>query len=140
MKYLLLLSILFASIAFADKFEDTLSRAEAGDALAQLILGAMYDEGEGVLEDYKEAAKWTRAAAEQGDADAQFKLGLLYYLGHGVLEDYIRAHMWFNIASVNGNDKAGEMRKMVSEDMTSSQIEQAQKMAQVCLSSDYEDC
>jgi len=176
MKYLLLLSILFASSAFADEFEDTLSRAEAGDADAQLMLGFMYDfgirapqdyseavkwyraaaeqgnaegqsalggkyrAGVGVPQDYSEAVKWYRAAAEKGHVHSQVTLGFLYYHGHGVLEDYIRAHMWYNIASANGNDISREHRNTLSEEMTSSQIEQAQKMAKVCLSSDYEDC
>jgi hypothetical protein len=38
----------------------------------------MYDNGEGVLEDDKEAVKWLRKAAEQGDADAQNNLGYVY--------------------------------------------------------------
>ena len=140
MKYLLLLSILFASSAFANEFEDTLSRAEAGDTSAQVLLGAMYDFGNGVPQDYSEAVKWYRAVAEKGHVHSQLRLGFLYYHGHGVLEDYIRAHMWYNIASANGNDIAREHRNTLSEEMTSSQIEQAQKMARVCLSSDYEDC
>ena len=33
---------------------------------AQVNLGVMYDNGEGVLQDDKEAVKWYRKAAEQG--------------------------------------------------------------------------
>ena len=47
-------------------FELAKTRAEAGDANAQLLLGVMYDHGKGVLEDDKEAVKWYRKAAEQG--------------------------------------------------------------------------
>ena len=36
----------------------------------------MYDNGEGVPQDYAEAVKWYRLAAEQGDARAQYNLGL----------------------------------------------------------------
>ena len=176
MKYLLLLSILFASSAFADEFEDIFSRAEAGDSSAQIVLGDKYAKGDGVLEDnneavkwyrlaaeqglaiaqnrlglmyelgdgvtgdYKEAFKWYRLAAEQGYDVAQHNLGYLYGLGNGVLQDYIRAHMWFNIASVSGLEEARKARKTFANKMTPSQIEQAQKMAQVCLSSDYADC
>ena len=45
----------------------------------------MYDKGEGVPQDYKEATKWYRLAAEQGDASAQTKLGYMYDHGQGVL-------------------------------------------------------
>lgn len=39
--------------------------AEQGDATAQSNLGALYDNGEGVLQDYKEAVRWYTKAAEQ---------------------------------------------------------------------------
>ena len=37
-----------------------------GFAYAQYNLGVMYDNGQGVQQDYKEAVKWYRKAAEQG--------------------------------------------------------------------------
>ena len=40
--------------------------AEQGDAQAQFTLGAMYYNGRGVPQDYKQAVKWYRLAAEQG--------------------------------------------------------------------------
>ena len=62
--------------------------AEQGDAMAQNNLGVMYQKGEGVPQDYKEAVKWYRLAAEQGHATAQTNLGGMYYKGQGVPEDY----------------------------------------------------
>ena len=38
--------------------------AEQGLAVAQFNLGLMYDEGQGVPQDYAEAVKWYRKAAE----------------------------------------------------------------------------
>jgi len=38
--------------------------AEQGEALAQTVLGAMYDSGRGVPQDDAEAVKWYRLAAE----------------------------------------------------------------------------
>jgi uncharacterized protein len=61
--------------------------AEQGDADAQFNLGVMYDEGEGVPQDDKEAVKWWRLSAEQGDASSQFMLGLMYEEGLGVPQD-----------------------------------------------------
>jgi TPR repeat protein len=52
--------------------------AEEGHADAQTRLGAMYDNGNGVAQDYAEAVKWYRKAADQGYADAQNRLGLMY--------------------------------------------------------------
>jgi hypothetical protein len=37
----------------------------------------MYEKGQGVPQDYKEAVKWYRLAAEQGYADAQTNLDAL---------------------------------------------------------------
>ena len=45
--------------------------ALAGDTNAQYNLGLMYNNGDGVPQDYKEAVKWYRLAAEQGYAKAQ---------------------------------------------------------------------
>src|SRR5277367_6141684 len=45
--------------------------AEQGNAVAQLGLGVMYANGQGVPQDYAQAVVWYRKAAEQGDADAQ---------------------------------------------------------------------
>ena len=42
--------------------------AEQGDAGAQYNLGFMYSNGEGVPQDYAEAAKWYRMAADPGAA------------------------------------------------------------------------
>ena len=39
--------------------------AEQGDASAQFNLGFMYGTGQGVSQDYAEAARWFRLAAEQ---------------------------------------------------------------------------
>src|SRR5712691_8471260 len=45
--------------------------AEQGHAEAQFNLGLMYIDGQGVPQDYTQAAQWLRKAAEQGDATAQ---------------------------------------------------------------------
>ena len=45
---------------------------------AQSNLGAMYDKGEGVKQDYAEAVEWYRRAAEQRGVDAQSNLGSMY--------------------------------------------------------------
>ena len=72
-------------------FKSGLPLAEAGYDVAQFNLGVMYDNGQGVLQDYKEAVKWYRLAAEQGYADAQYNLGVMYDNGEGVPQDYARS-------------------------------------------------
>jgi TPR repeat protein len=83
----------------ADDIETLRKAAEAGDAAAQFKLGVMYDNGNGVAEDFAEALKWYRKAAEQGHAVAQNNLGEMYYNGKGVPEDNAEAFKWFRKAA-----------------------------------------
>ena len=65
--------------------------AEQGQAGAENNPGWMYDKGQGVPQDDKEAVKWYRLAAEQGDAYAQSNLGVTYEKGQGVPQDHKEA-------------------------------------------------
>ncbi len=80
--------------------------AAQGDASAQLNLGVMYAEGQGVPQDYKEAVKWFRLAAAQGNAQAQSTLGNMYAEGWGVIQDYKETAKWLRLAAAQGNAQA----------------------------------
>jgi len=80
--------------------------AEQGDARAQFKLGEMYDNGEGVPQDYAEAMKWWRKAAEQGVPEAQHNLGVMYDNGRGVPQDYAEAMQWYRKAAKQGHAPA----------------------------------
>ena len=77
--------------------------AEEGHAGAQFYLGLMYNNGEGVSEDDREAAFWYRKAAEQGDAFAQNNLGVMYEKGEGVPKDAVQAVFWYRKAAEQGD-------------------------------------
>ena len=47
-------------------------------------IGAQYEGGQGVPENYAEAARWYRKAVEAGEPIAMVDLGWLYETGHGV--------------------------------------------------------
>ncbi|MBV9610063.1 MAG: sel1 repeat family protein [Acidobacteria bacterium] len=85
------------------RISDLRTRAEAGDATAQVLLGDAYRDGAGVAQNYEQAAKWYSAAAEQGNAEAQGSLGFLYSLGRGVDRDYASAEKWYRKAAKQGN-------------------------------------
>lgn len=51
---------------------------------SQFNLGDMYENGRGVLQDYKESVKWFTKATEQRDASVQYNLGDMYENGQGV--------------------------------------------------------
>ena len=76
--------------------------AEAGNAEAQTLLGAMYWSGEGVPRDHKEAAKWYLRAAEKGYARAQNDIGFMYGFGEGNPPiDNVQAYKWLSLAVRN---------------------------------------
>ena len=78
----------------AAETKSLIASAEQGDADAIRTLFFMYAEGDGVPQDYKEAAKWLRKAAEQGYAEAQYDLGTMHQMGEGVPQDDVKAHAW----------------------------------------------
>ena len=80
-----------------------LQDAEQGDAISQFNLGSMYDRGEGVVKDHKQAVYWLRKAAKQGEANAQIGLGFNYEYGRGVKEDAKQAVYWYRKAAEQGN-------------------------------------
>jgi uncharacterized protein len=72
--------------------------AEQGNPDAQNELGRMYENGEGVTQNYALAAMWYRMAAEHvpnlgGAGQGRNNLGMLYLDGHGVPQDYVQAYM-----------------------------------------------
>ncbi len=102
---------------------------EQGNAGAQFILGAMYENGEGVPQDDKEAVRWYRLAAAQGHARGQYNLGLMYAEGQGVPQDDVQAHMWLNLAAAQGHEDARTVRDGLAEKMTPAQLDEAQRLA-----------
>ena len=80
--------------------------AKQGNVNAQIMLGGMYFQGKGVLEDDAEAVKWYRLAAEQGHVDAQFILGYRYARGNGVPENDTEAVKWYRMAAEQGSAAA----------------------------------
>ena len=77
--------------------------ADQGDADAQVYLGVMYQFGQGVIQDDKEAAKWYRLAAQQGYAGAQSKLVDMLLDGKDTALDYEVAFKWSKLAAAQGH-------------------------------------
>ena len=114
--------------------------AEQGHAVAQYNLGIMHSFGLGVVPDYKASVKWYTRAAEQGNPIAQYNLARLYYLGQGVKENLAYAHMWANHASSNGFEMGEELKGLLTELMSASQIKEARSLTSECLKTTYKDC
>ena len=73
--------------------------ANDGDADEQYLLGRVYYYGDGVAQDYVEAARWWRLAAEQGQPSAQAMLGYAYAEGHGVAQNDVEAARWYRLSA-----------------------------------------
>ena len=82
--------------------------AVLGNPMAELQLGYQNEFGEGMPENFTEAARWYAAAAEHGNATAQRNLGSLYENGKGVPEDWVQAARWYR-ASAEQADPKGEL-------------------------------
>ena len=84
-------------------FQKFMPAAEEGNADAQVNVGAMYANGEGVQQNFEEALKWYRLSAEQGNAAAQNRLGSMYDDGIGVAQDFEEAAKWYRRSAEQGN-------------------------------------
>ena len=133
------LLLIFYGNAFAD-YQTILKKARQGNAESQYTLGTLYELGEGVAEDDKEAFKWFSLAASQGFAKAQNNLGYMYDLGEGVAQDNLRAYMWKSLAATQGEIDAAEQRDELASRMTKDQLEKAQQMARDCKARNYKSC
>ena len=74
-----------------------------GDTDAQYHLGWMYEYGNGVERNDREAATRYRKAAQRGHVEAQYNLGNMYEYGNGVEQDNAEAVKWFQKAAEQGH-------------------------------------
>jgi uncharacterized protein len=144
------LSLSLACAASAGPYEDSLAAfksgntaegyrltrvaAEQGNPAAQFVLGQFLSNGDGVEQNYKEAAVWFRRAAEQGDDAAEEALAAAYFFGRGIPQDYIEAHKWANLAVANSVDEISRethvtLLETIAEKLTREQVVEAQKLA-----------
>ena len=86
----------------AHALSELMKAANNGDKNAQNNMGDLFADGQGVVQDYAQAAAWLRKAADQGVADAQNDLGYLYENGLGVPVDYAQAATWYRKAADQG--------------------------------------
>ncbi len=71
----------------------------------------------------------TDITAMTANAESCLAMGMKYCIGHGVAQNNITAHKWFNIAAIKGSDKAKSYRLELSQEMTASEIAEAQRQA-----------
>ena len=72
----------------------------------QFLSGLRFARGEGVEQDYTQAAQCYSQAAEQNHSLAQLHLAMLYWQGQGVARDEAKSLMWMTKAAKLGNAEA----------------------------------
>ena len=80
-------------------FDEARTRAEKGQAVAQLKLGYCYFTGTEVPRDHEAAVKWLSKAAESDFAPAQFLLAVASLKGEGLAKDFAGGVDWLNKAA-----------------------------------------
>lgn len=88
--------------------QEVINTAQKGDMYAQLMLGALFEDGTdpSIPQDINEAAKWYAKAAKQGYPKAQHNLALLYEDGRGLPQSYTEAAKWYTKAAKAGFSEA----------------------------------
>jgi uncharacterized protein len=117
-------------------------------------LALLYENGEGVTQDFAKALSLLRKAAvddgknffdQNADPMSQVNLGRFYFEGKGIPQNYLLAYMWVNIGIANLTNKdnlefAKELRERITSHLSQSQLLRGQAMTNRCLSSGYKDC
>jgi TPR repeat protein len=87
---------------FPEAVELFLQAANKANSEAMFYLGYLYDQGQGVAQDYERARDWYQKAVAAGNVEAMNNLGALYADGHGVAKDYQQARLWYEKAAAAG--------------------------------------
>jgi len=88
---------------YATAWQKLLPLAEAGDTESQILIGRMYNNGNGVTADLAKGAAYYKRAATVGNSRAQALLAFLYTSGRGVPKDHKQALHWYQKAADNGD-------------------------------------
>ncbi len=97
--------------------------------LAQYYLGVMYLNGQGIEQDYTEAAKWLRKAAERHIEQAQFKLGNLYLQGNGLPKDYEYAYAWYRVGAAFKHKQSIQALAEAKRFLSPAELAEAEKLS-----------
>jgi hypothetical protein len=95
-----------ASASWHDAFASCMRAAQAGSAVAQRNLAAMFQRGNGVNRSDDSAAHWFAEAARNGDGESMYRLALAYDRGRGLKKDQGAALDWYTRAGNAGQADA----------------------------------
>jgi len=87
----------------SDEFKTQKLLAEEGDKYAQLNLGFLYKDGDGIRKNTRKTFYWWKKSAEQGLPSAQANLAWLYEYGVGTQKNLEKAVYWYTKSANNHN-------------------------------------
>lgn len=114
-------------LAMIDAVEWIRKAAEQSHVSAQFMLGALYEKGRGLIQDYGLAHDWYLRAARQGNALAMERLGLMFARGRGIEQDLEQAYVWLNLAAARGDHEAEDERNKIHSLLSAADLAQAQE-------------
>jgi TPR repeat protein len=112
--------------------------AEKGDVTTQVLVGSIYDYGQGVPQDDAEAVKWYERAAAQGSAKGQYQAGSVYARSPQI-KDPVQGYKWLTIAARTLHDgpkdgitadQATTLRTLLERQMSEADIAKAKQEAE----------
>ncbi|HVJ43790.1 MAG TPA: tetratricopeptide repeat protein [Dongiaceae bacterium] len=111
--------------------------AQQGDANLQVLVGSLYDYGQGVKQDKQQALQWYLMAAEKGLGRAQFAAGSLL-VKSGKERNLVEGYKWLTIAGDTLRGQGGDiaanqavsLRKQIAKEMSQDDISKAESLAQ----------
>lgn len=111
------------------KLQQLWTKANAGDAKAELEVSKLCFEGRDVPKDEHKGLEFLRKAAQQGVPRAQFLMGD-QLLRDNPTSDYVTAYMWYALAERSGYKQSKKILKQLTVKMSSAQISEAQGRVQ----------
>lgn len=114
--------------------------ANQGVGRSQYNLGYLYEDGYGVQKDLNAAYKWYLKSASNQIGAGMTALGIMYATGETVRQSYVRSYMWGELGSRNGSQNGSAVRDMSTPFLSSSEVEEARKLVQECVTKNYKGC
>ena len=103
--------------------------ALAGNARGALYTGVLFDTGQGVKQDFRQAMTWYVKAAELGSAAGAFNVGVLYDAGLGTAENLQAAASWYARAAAGGFGRGAYNLAMMYEAGAGVPVDRARALA-----------
>ena len=79
---------------------------ETGFAIAEFMVGHIFEMGEGVEQNWTKAVEWYTKAAEKGNSVVMNDLGFCFDKGEGVEQNLAKAVEWYTKAQDAGDEDA----------------------------------